>query len=90
MRTTIFAAALLLAAGSVHADQWVNGYLKSDGTYVQGHYKSSPNQYRYDNYSSQNNTNPYTGQSGSQRNEYSSPSEYNKSYGKGNYGYSTK
>jgi hypothetical protein len=36
-----------------------------DGTYVQGHYKSSPDQYRYNNRSSQSN-------GGSQRDEYSS------------------
>ena len=61
------------------ADQYVNGYTRSDGTYVQPHYQSSPNSNRYDNYSSQNNTNPYTGDKGSQRNEYSDPPAYNKS-----------
>lgn len=30
---------------------WVNGYFRSNGTYVQGHYRSRPNAYRYDNYS---------------------------------------
>jgi len=30
---------------------WVNGYYRSDGTYVRGHYRSSPNGLKYDNYS---------------------------------------
>ncbi len=30
---------------------WVNGYYRSDGTYVRGHYRSRPNAYTYDNYS---------------------------------------
>lgn len=68
------------AASAVYADEYVNGYYRSDGTYVQGYYRSSPNQYKYDNYSSQGNTNPYTGEKGSQRNEFSNPPEYNKSY----------
>lgn len=47
---------------------WVNGYYRSDGTYVQGHYRSNPNGLRYDNYS-------YDG--GSLYN----PSYYDSSYG---------
>jgi len=69
----------------VSADTYVDGYTKSNGTYVEGHYRSSPNSKRYDNYSSQGNSNPYTGSQGTQRNEYSNPPAYNKSYGT-NYG----
>lgn len=29
----------------------VSGYLRSNGTYVQPHYRSNPNAFRYDNYS---------------------------------------
>ena len=43
-------------AGHSSADQWVNGYSKSDGTYVQGHYRSSPDSYRYNNRNSQKRT----------------------------------
>lgn len=43
------------------ADVWVNGYTKSNGTYVQGHYRSSPDGNPYNNYSYPGNTNPYTG-----------------------------
>lgn len=65
-------------AGVASAQQWVNGYYKKDGTYVQGHYRSSPNQYRYDNYGSRSN-------GGTQRDEYSSgygaTNKSNPSYG---------
>lgn len=50
---------------------------RRDGTYVAPHYQTSPNQNRYDNYSSQGNVNPHTGQRGYERNEYSNPPAYN-------------
>jgi uncharacterized protein YgiM (DUF1202 family) len=43
------------------SDVWVDGYYKSDGTYVTGHYRSAPNGNPYDNFSFPGNTNPYTG-----------------------------
>jgi hypothetical protein len=53
---------LLLAPTQVTlADVWVNGYTRSNGTYVQGHYRSSPDGNPYNNYSFPGNTNPYTG-----------------------------
>lgn len=76
-RIGIFGVAVLLA-GPVSADQWVNGYTRNDGTYVQPHIRSSPNSYRFDNYSAQGNTNPYTGDRGSQRHEFTNPPAYNR------------
>lgn len=78
----LFLFSALLAANVAIADTYVHGYTKSNGTYVQPHMRSDQNQYKYDNYSSQGNSNPYTGQQGSQRNEYSNPPSYNKSYNK--------
>lgn len=43
---------------------YVPGYTKADGTYVQGHYKSSPNDTKLDNFGTKANTNPYTGKTG--------------------------
>jgi hypothetical protein len=57
--------AILLFAGSVLAQVSVNGYNRSDGTYVQPHHRSSPNGTVTDNYSFKGNVNPYTGQNGS-------------------------
>ncbi|GGA81753.1 SH3 domain-containing protein [Puia dinghuensis] len=39
----------------------VNGYYRKDGTYVQSHYRSSPDGNPYNNYSYPGNVNPYTG-----------------------------
>lgn len=61
----LFAVALLAAlASSAFAQVHVNGYTKSNGTYVQPHMRSSPNSTTLDNYSTKGNVNPYTGQAG--------------------------
>ena len=69
---------LALLSFSALADQTVRGYTRKDGTYVAPHVRSSPNQNRFDNYSSQGNTNPYTGQRGYDRNEFSNPPAFNQ------------
>lgn len=58
-----------------------NGYIKKDGTYVDGHYKTERNSTNYDNFSTQGNVNPYTGESGSRARDYS-PNAYNYGQGK--------
>jgi len=75
----------LLTSTSVFAggSHNVSGYARSDGTYVQPHVQTNPDQYRSNNYSSQGNYNPNTGQQGSQRNEYSNTPQYNNSYNNG-------
>lgn len=40
------------------------GYFKNSGTDVKPYYRSSPNSYKWDNYSSKGNINPYTGKRG--------------------------
>jgi hypothetical protein len=58
-------AALAVASGAAaQAEHWVNPYVRSDGTYVQGHMQTNPNGTRADNWSTKGNTNPYTGQPG--------------------------
>ena len=42
----------------------VRGYTTSRGTYVNSYYRTSPNRYKYDNYSSKGNYNIYTGKKG--------------------------
>ena len=46
------------------ADVQVKGYFRSNGTYVQPHYRSSPNSTGLDNFSTKGNVNPYTGKEG--------------------------
>ena len=58
----LIAAALLIAAPSpAWADQYVSGYYRSDGTYVQPYWRSDPDGNPYNNYSFPGNLNPYTG-----------------------------
>ena len=40
---------------------YVEGYYRKNGTYVQPHYRSSPDKSPYNNYSYPGNINPYTG-----------------------------
>jgi hypothetical protein len=65
MKTTIIAALLsIFVVSAAHADTYVNGYTRRDGTYVQGHYRSNANSTYNDNYSTRGNYNPYTGEAG--------------------------
>ena len=45
--------------------EYVKGYYRYDGTYVQGHYRSKPNSNKFDNYSTKGNYNPYNNKKGS-------------------------
>ncbi len=49
---------------SSFADVSVRGYYRSNGTYVQPHYRSSPDSSIYNNWSYKGNVNPYTGKRG--------------------------
>jgi hypothetical protein len=74
VRTALLAAATLLALASVaEAQNRVQGYMRNDGTYVQPHYRTNPDGNRFNNYSTQGNVNPYTGQTGTV-NPYAQPS----------------
>ncbi len=64
--------ALFLISPLVTADTWVNGYVRRDGTYVQGHYRQEQNSTNLDNYSTQGNANPYSGEAGTRPRDYSS------------------
>jgi hypothetical protein len=46
------------------SDDYVSGYVRSNGTYVAPHYRTSPNATVRDNYSYKGNYNPYTGPPG--------------------------
>ncbi len=74
MKKTIFSSILALAlltgllipSNAVEArNVRVKGYYKpSTGTYVMPSYRTSPNKYKFDNYSTKGNYNPYTGKRG--------------------------
>jgi hypothetical protein len=86
MKKLILTLAFLLVATIALAEVYVNGYYRRDGTFVQPHYRSSPNSSKLDNWSSTGNINPYTGQQGTRNpNSYSSglsqPSHTGLNYG---------
>ena len=58
----------------------VSGYTRSNGTYVNSHVRTMPNNTNWDNFSTKGNSNPYTGSTGYRARDYSS-SAYN--YGAG-------
>lgn len=60
----------------VYADTWVNGYMKYNGTYVPGHYRSDPDSIINNNWSTRGNVNPYTGRIGTRN-----PSSYGNNSG---------
>ncbi|MBZ4690270.1 MAG: hypothetical protein JG765_1521 [Cereibacter sp.] len=57
-------AAILFGTAAMAQDVYVDGYTRSDGTYVSPHYRSAPNETKSDNWSQQGNVNPYTGAPG--------------------------
>jgi len=79
---SILIAILVTISLSAVADVHVNGYYRSDGTYVRPHYRSSPNSTTLDNWSTRGNVNPYTGKPGT-RDPYRGNS--NSFYGNGLY-----
>src|ERR1700726_1312519 len=58
------------------ADQFVHGYMRSNGTSVRPYYRSSPNGTVTDNFSYRGNFNPYTGAVGTNRYIHDKTSPY--------------
>jgi hypothetical protein len=56
--------ALLFVGTAIARDVYVQPHVRRDGTYVQGHHRSAPDGNPYNNYSTEGNVNPYTGQPG--------------------------
>jgi hypothetical protein len=71
----VFALALAVASSTALADNYHRGYTRSDGTYVQPHHQTQSDRNPYNNYSTQGNTNPYTGQAGT-RDPYQVQQQY--------------
>jgi hypothetical protein len=63
MKKLISMALISLASAMSFAQQpvYVKTYVKSDGTIVQQHYRTAPNNTVIDNWSTYPNVNPYTG-----------------------------
>ena len=62
-------------------EHYVNGYTKQNGTYVEPHMQTNPNNTKNDNWSTQGNVNPYTGKAGTvnpDQNTYQTPAQHTK------------
>ena len=74
-----------MAGAAIAGDRYTKGhYRDTDGdgykeTYVQPYHSSKPDGNKYNNYSSQGNTNPYTGKQGTE-DPYRTDSSTNKQY----------
>jgi hypothetical protein len=78
MKKLILSFIFSILAFAAFSQTFVNPYTKKNGTTVQGYYRTAPNTTNIDNYSTQGNFNPYTGQIGTRAKDYSSEA--------GNYG----
>ncbi len=67
----LFGTAILADAQVNPNHVYVNGYTRSNGTYVQPHYRTAPNYTINDNFSTYPNVNPYTGKVGTVMPSYS-------------------
>ena len=74
----LLAITFVFIAQSAFCQVHVNGYYKKNGTYVEPHYRSSPDKSIYNNYSYPGNTNPYTGKS-AKGNQYQNVVPYSNS-----------
>ena len=72
MRTAFLVALLATVWTAAASAQSVyhQGYTNQNGTYVQPHYQSAPDHSYNNNWGVSPNTNPYTGQSGTQAPTY--------------------
>jgi len=83
MKTLCYALLLMLVTSSVFADEYVHGYTRKDGTYVQPYHRSSPDSSYNNNYSTKGNSNPYTSEYGTNSPTFNdrTPSYNRKQYG---------
>jgi hypothetical protein len=72
MKKIFITIAFISFATQAMADEYVNGYTRSNGTYVESYHRTVPDGNPYNNYSTQGNTNPYTGEQG-----HVNPNNYN-------------
>lgn len=66
MKHLILITAIILSCLTTFAQgqKKIKGYVKSNGTYVESHYRTNANKKVSDNWSTKPNVNPYTGKVG--------------------------
>lgn len=82
---------ILSVSGTINCfagDSYVRGHMRRDGTYVQGHRRTTQDNSVNNNYGTRGNLNPYTGRSGKEKRKDHEPyGSYNSGNGLGGYGY---
>ena len=63
----VYSLVMLVFISEAFANFYVRGYTRRDGTYVQPHYRSSPDNSYNNNWSVSPNVNPRTGQQGARQ-----------------------
>ena len=65
-RISLFLSGMIMLVTTTAADAqvYVRPHVRTDGTYVPGHWRSKPNHTTRDNWSTYPNVNPYTGEQG--------------------------
>lgn len=87
-KIALVAIVSLIALGStLSAQTWVNGYSKSNGSYVSGHYRTKPDSNPFNNYSFPGNYNPNKGCTTSGSSSSYLRNYYNRSSGSNRYYY---
>ena len=76
MKNFILVLFVMLACSSVVCAEYVHGYYKKNGTYVNGYNRSSANDTVKDNYSYKGNYNPYTYETGTNKYKDNKTSDY--------------
>ena len=76
----VLAVSAISSVKESQADEYVRGYLRSDGTYVLPHFRSQADGNFWNNYSTSPNINPYTGSIGTRHSPSYSSGLYNNGY----------
>lgn len=64
MKISMLFACFIIASNALAKDTYVKPHIRKDGSFVQGHRRSTPNSTETDNFSTKGNVNPYTGEEG--------------------------
>ena len=85
---TLLILSFIASTSAFAGDVFVHGYTRRDGSYVPAHHRTTPDNTINNNYGTEGNLNPYTGESGHiPRNPYQPQGNYNNGNGMGYYNY---
>ena len=76
MKKLLLVVLVILLFSSLSYAKYVNGYVRSNGTYVHGYNRTESNNTVRDNYTYKGNSNPYTGEEGHNYYRNNRSSEY--------------